>query len=190
MNYFENIEKKIHRIWWVPLITGIIAMGLGIWCFCSPESSLSVFAYVFSAGLIIAGCLNLGYSVANTKIHTNWGWSLVLGILEIICGVWLFSMPAENLAIGFAWAAGIWMLVVSINAIGEAMYFSRFSTGWAIWMGILLVATVFCACYFIFNPLLGGVMGWFWIGFSLIFFGVWRISLAFKLRSFNRRIGL
>lgn len=184
MNEIEKIENAYHKIWWVPMITGIIAIGLGIWCFCSPESSLAVFAYVFSAGLIVAGCLNLGYAFANTRLHTNWGWSLVLGILEIVCGIWLFSMPAETLAVSFAYAAGIWMLVVAINSIGEASYFARYNAGWSIWMIILLVATIGCAVYFLFNPIFGGIVGWMWIGFSLVFFGIWRISLAAKIRRF------
>ncbi len=78
------------------------------------------------------------------------------------------------------------MLVVAINGIGEAAFFSRYSTAWTVWMIILLVATIFCAGYFLFNPVMSGIMGWFWIGFSLIFFGIWRIALSFRLRSFTR----
>lgn len=190
MATIEQFKKGIHRIWWVPLITGLIAIGLGIWCFCSPEASLTVFAYVFAACLIFAGGMNLGYSVANTGLHSNWGWSLVLGILEIICGVWLFSMPPETLAISFAYAAGIWMLVVAINGIGEASYFSRYGRGWSVWMILLLIFVIGFTVYFLFNPLYGGIVGWMYIGFSLIFFGVWRICLACKLREFNKNIGL
>lgn len=186
----EKFTKGIHKIWWAPLITGIIAIGLGIWCFCSPEASLAVFAYIFAGGLIFAGCLNIGYSIANSRLGTNWGWSLVLGILEIVCGIWLFSMPAQTLAISFAYAAGIWMLVVAINSIGEASYFSRYSGAWTVWMIILLIATIAFAAYFLFNPLWGGIVGWMWIGFSLVFFGIWRIALAFKIRSFNKNLGI
>lgn len=182
----DSVFRKAHRIWWVPLITGIVAIGLGIWCFCSPESSLTVFAYIFSACLIVAGCLNLAYSMLNARLHTNWGWSLVLGLLEIVCGVWLFATPAPMLAASFAYAAGIWMLVVSINSIGEASYFSRVSPAWTVWMVLLLIATIFFVCWFLFNPLVGGVVGWLWIGISLITFGLWRVFLSFRLKSFTR----
>ncbi|MDE6011112.1 MAG: DUF308 domain-containing protein [Muribaculaceae bacterium] len=186
MNTPDQLKNVLHRIWWVPLITGLIAIALGVWCFCSPESSLATFAYVFSACLIVAGCLNISYAVANTRLHTNWGWSLVLGLLEMVCGIWLFSMPEATLAAAFAYAAGIWLLVVSINAIGEATHFSRYSSAWTILMILLLVATIFFACWFIFNPLFGGVVGWMWIGISLLFFGGWRIGLAFRILSLNR----
>ncbi len=188
MNNIEQFTKGIHKLWWVPMITGLIAIALGVWCFCSPEESLTIFAYVFAACLIFAGGWNLGYSFSNTGLHTNWGWSLVLGLLEIACGVWLWSMPAETLAISFAYAAGIWMLVVAINAIGEASFFSRYDRVWSLWMIILLVFVIGFAVWFLFNPIYGGLVGWMYIGFSLLFFGVWRISLAFRLRSFNRNL--
>lgn len=172
------------------MITGLIAIALGVWCFCSPEESLTVFAYVFAGCLIFAGGWNLGYAFSNTRLHTNWGWSLVLGILEIVCGWWLWSLPAETLAVAFAYAAGFWMLVVAINAIGEASYFSRYSRGWSIWMIILLIFVIGFTIYFLFNPIFGGLVGWMYIGFSLVFFGVWRICLACKLRSFNKNLPL
>lgn len=188
MTNAEKIKNGIHKIWWVPLITGILAIALGIWCFCSPETSLSSFAYFFIGCLIAAGCLNISYSIFNRKLPTNWGWSLALGLLEIICGFWLFSMPAPTLAVAFAYAAGIWMLVVAINSIGEAASFSRFDGAWSVLMIILLVATIGFVVYFLINPILGMAIGWMWIGISLLLFGIWRIALAFKIRSFNKRL--
>ncbi|MCM1378408.1 MAG: DUF308 domain-containing protein [Clostridium sp.] len=179
--------KGLHRIWWVPLFTGILSLCFGIWCFCAPLSSLTFFAYLFSAGLFLAGCLNIGYAIANAKLATNWGWSLVLGILEIAVAIWLFCTPAPTLANAFAWAAGIWVIIAAINGIGEAVYFSRNSAGWTVVMVILLALSVFFGFFFLFNPVLSGFMGWCWIGCSLITFGIWRIALACKIRSFNKK---
>lgn len=184
----NSIERKIHRIWWVPLITGIIALGLGIWCFWAPASSMEVLAFVFSAGIILAGILNISYAIVNSALDTNWGWSLVLGILEVVCGVWLCTVPGPQLTIAFAYAAGIWVLVASIMSIGEALFFSRYSFGWAIGMIVLLIFTCFFGFYILLNPFFSGFVGWVWIGCSLLFFGVWRICLAFKIRSLNKYI--
>lgn len=188
MNDIEKIKNGIHKIWWVPLITGILAIILGVWCFCSPETSLSSFAYFFIGCLLAAGCLNISYALFNYKLPTNWGWSLVLGILELVCGFWLFAVPAPTLAIAFAYTAGIWMLVVSINSIGEAISFHSYGTAWSVIMIILLIATIGFVVYFLINPILGFAIGWLWIGISLILFGIWRIALAFKVRSFNNHI--
>lgn len=185
MNDLKELRGKIHRLWWIPLITGIIAVGLGVWCFLSPQTSLPVFAYTFSALIVLAGVLNLVYAGVNAGLRTNWGWSLALGLLEIICGVWMFTLPATTLAVAFVFAIGIWVLIAAINSVCEATCFARYSAGWTVWMIIVLVATIFCAFYFLADPIAGGIAGWIWLGISLICFGIWRISLAFKLRSFN-----
>lgn len=186
MTDYNTISRRIHRIWWVPMITGLIAIGFGVWCFLSPVTSLPVFAYIFCAGMLLAGCLNISYSFMNTRVNTNWGWSLALGLLEIVCGVWLLCLPESLLTVAFVYAMGIWMIVAAINSIGEAAYFSRYSLGWTIWMVLLLIATVFFCLFFIASPLFGEIAGWVWIGVSLELFGIWRIALALKLKSLNR----
>ncbi len=186
MKNITGFTTGIHKIWWVPLITGLIALGLGVWCFCSPETSLTVFAYVFAAGLVIAGILNCSYSIANRQLHTNWSWSLILGLLEIVCGVWLLTLSPATLAISFAFAVGIWLWAVAINSIGEAIFFARFNIIWTILMVVLLVASIALVCVFLFNPIFGGLIGWMWLGCSLLLFGIWRIALAFKIKSLAR----
>lgn len=36
-----------------------------------------------------------GYS----RFNSHWGWSLVIGILDIICGVWLLCLPEPALTV-------------------------------------------------------------------------------------------
>ena len=187
MKNITDFNGRTHRLWWVPMITGILAIFLGIWCFLSPASSLPVFAMAFAFCLIAGGIFNLAYSFSNMS-HSNWGWSLALGLIEIFCGGWMLTLSPEVMAAAFAYAIGIWVLIVAINAVCEAAFFSRFSGWWAVWMIILLIATIFFGFYFLSSPLFGGVAGWLWIGISLLCFGVWRISLAFQLRKINRHI--
>ncbi len=188
MKNITDFNGRTHRLWWVPLITGIIAIIFSAWCFLSPATSLSVFAYIFAIGIIVAGFLNLFYACFNTRLHSNWGWSLALGLLEILCGGWLLTLPADTLAVTFAYAVGIWILFAAINAICEAAYFSRYSRAWTVWMILLLVATIFFGFYFLADPLFGGVAGWLWVGCSLLLFGIWRIALALKIRDINHAV--
>ena len=188
MRNITDFGGRLHRVWWVPLITGIIAITFGIWCFLSPQSSLPVFAYIFSTGIIVAGFLNLCYAFLNTGLHTNWGWSLALGIIEILCGGWMLTLTPETLAVVFAYAAGIWVLFAAINGVCEAAFFSRYSRGWTVWMILLLIATILFGIYFLTDPLFGGIAGWMWIGISLLCFGIWRIALSLKIRGINREI--
>lgn len=186
MNEKFTVSGVMHRLWWVPMLTGLVCLGFGIWCLLAPAESITVMAYIFTACLTGAGVLNLIYAALNTRAGTNWGWSMALGLLEIGCGVWLFTIPAEQLAFSFMFVAGIWILVVAINGLCEAAVMSRFSAGWIFWMVIMLCATLVFAFIFMSGPVAGGIAVWLWLGISLITYGAYRISLALVIRRANR----
>ncbi len=185
MKTVSNVVGRLHRMWWVPLVTGVVSIGLGAWCLYSPASSLPVLAYVFAAIMVVAGVLNMEYAYANYSLGTNWGWSMALGIIELVCGIWLFTLPSLVIGSIFVYAVGIWIIVAAINSVSEALAMSRHGAGWIAWTVLLLVAAVICGIMFLSNPVLGGLAGWLWIGWSLLLFGFYRIALAFHVRSLN-----
>lgn len=176
------------RFWWIPLVTGVLSLAIGIWCLCSPVSSLPVLAYVFAGCICAAGVLNIIYGIINTAPHSNWGWSLALGLFEIIIGVWLFMMPQAVLVTTFIYTIGIYLVVVTINAICEACVLSTYANDWVVWMLGFLFATLIFAIIFLAGPIAGGIVVWLYIGISLITFGIYRIMLSAKLRKINRMI--
>lgn len=42
-----------------------------------------------------------------SRFNSHWGWSLVIGILDIICGVWLLCLPEPALMA----ATTVWLLL-------------------------------------------------------------------------------
>ncbi|MDE7413806.1 MAG: DUF308 domain-containing protein [Muribaculaceae bacterium] len=184
----STFRGTLTKLWWFPLITGLLAIGLGIWCLCSPESSLTLLAYVFTAILLLAGCMNVGYGLVNTAPHSNWGWSLALGILEIIMAVWLYTLPPEVLMTAFIYGVGIYLIVVAINAICESFMLSSYSREWTALLVLFLLCTIIFAFIFLAGPIAGGIAVWLYIGISFITFGAYRMALAFKLKRLNRRL--
>lgn len=178
---------KLTRIWWVPLITGLIAIALGIWSLFSPMESLSAFAYAFAACLTLAGVLNCCYAGYNSKAHTGWGWSLALGLLELTAGIWMFCLPQMVLVQTFVYIIGIWLLVAAINSISEASFFAGYNPLWMFFMIIMLIAAVVFAIIFLTNPIATGVAVWIWLGISLILFGIYRITFAVHIRKMVNR---
>lgn len=92
----ETLKFGITRYWWIPMLTGVIALGLGIWCLCSPVTSVPVMAYIFAALICIAGIFNLAFAAFNHRIAPNWGWSLALGLLDLVAGIWMLTLPEEE----------------------------------------------------------------------------------------------
>lgn len=179
----------VSRYWWIPLLTGILAIGIGIWCLCDPTASLPVLAYTFAAIMIFAGCMNFSFAISSSRWYHGWGWSIALGILELICGVWLWCLPAPVLTVAFMYIIGIWILVAAINGISEACVLSSVSPLWIIWMILLLVATIGFAIVFISNPILSGITEWIWLGISFITYGIYRIFFSFRMKKMGQITG-
>lgn len=178
----NDFFKGLSHLWWIPMVTGLVCVALGVWCLLSPQTSIPVLAYIFAGCFCAAGVLNLVLAGIGMKVHHAWGWTLALGLLEVISGVWMFMLPAQTLAVTFMLIVGIWLLVVAINAVCESFVIASVSSGWFIWSILLLVATIFFAIVFLSNPIVGGVTVWLWLGISLIAFGTYRMSIAARLK--------
>lgn len=184
-----TISRGITRIWWIPMITGILSIAIGIWCLCSPESSLEVLALVFAACIAGAGLLNSIFAVSNRRYNPEWGWSLALGIFELIIGIWLFCLPEGSLIATFIYTVGIYLVFVTVTAICATFTMHTTAGDWTGWLVALLLCTLVFAIIFMAGPIAGGIAVWLYIGISFITFGIYRMVLAAKLRRINSRLG-
>ncbi len=135
----------------------LLSIAIGIWCLCSPDSSLPVLAYVFAGVVIAAGIVNLAFAIANTRIMPGWGWPLALGLIEIITGIWLLTLPESMLIVTFIYTVGVYLIFVTINAICESCMLYTYSSGMTGWLLALLLVTLAFAVIFLAGPVVGGV---------------------------------
>lgn len=185
------MSRRIHlgpisKYWWMPLVSGLICIGLGIWTLVAPQYSLPVLAYVFAGCLCLAGIVNLVYSSMMGRYNVHWGWGLVIGILDIVAGVWLFTLSEGMLTQTFMIIIGIWILCVAINSIVEACVMSAYSPGWILLMVLLLAATIVLAIMLLSSPAAGAVTVWLWLAISPITYGCYRIMLASRIKTLGR----
>lgn len=183
-----TFKGGITKYWWIPVITGILSIAIGIWCLCSPAESLTVLAYVFAAALCVTGVFNLTFAGVNSKLFPGWGWPLMMGLLELICGIWMLSMPTPQLVTVFIYAVGLYLIFAAVSAISDACTGYGYSSDWFGWMIAILLITLLFAVIFLAGPIAGGVAVWIYIGISFITFGLYRLILAAKIRKLNRTI--
>ena len=50
-----NLKGAVTSLWWFPLVTGLIGIGLGIWVLAAPIASITTFAIAFAICIAIAG---------------------------------------------------------------------------------------------------------------------------------------
>lgn len=179
----QTSSLSFSRYWWIPLISGLLFFVFGIWTLCCPGESLEVLAYAFAIIFTIAGLFYIFFAAAASRWSSDWGWNLAIGILEVILGIWLLTLPAPQLTVAFMFIAGFWLLFAAINSVCESFAVSAGSFGWTMVSVLFLIATIIFAVIFLSNPIVGGIAVWLWLGLSLLCYGVFKIVVAFKLRS-------
>ncbi len=187
----EELVKKLKRKvkhWWISLLVGILALILAVWALVTPIETLTAMIYVFIIMFFISGISDIIFAVINRNAMRGWGWSLMNGILEVIFGVILLIIPATVIATILLYIIGFWVLFRSVWSVGEAIELQIIGIrgwGWFLALGILgIIASII----FILSPVFAGIFVVALISLALMFYGIFRIYLAFGLRRINKFI--
>lgn len=175
------------RYWWMPLITGILSIGVGVCCFIFPAASMSTLAIFFMCVLLVAGIFNICYAIGNHGHNSHWGWSLANGLIELVLGIWLWTFPLGELTEVFIYAVAFWVLFMVIYGIAETTSLYSYRVGWIGWLiGFIFIALV-CVLIFLMGPIGNGIFAWVFIGCSFEAYGIWKIVMSFRLKKYNDR---
>ena len=180
--------KQAVKNWWVSLLIGVVAVALGIWCAVTPLTTLVALTIVFAVAFLVSGISEIVFAVSNQKVLKGWGWTLVSGIIDLVFGFILISLPVEAIALVLTYFVGFWIMFQSIWAIGTSVELQRNNVrGWG-WLLALAIAGVIMSIIFILSPVFTtGFIIWI-ISLSIIIYGIFRIYLGFKLRSLHKEM--
>ena len=106
----------VSRYWWIPMLTGLLAIGFGIWCLSDPSQSLPILAYVFAACMCGAGVLNFTFAFSVSGLYSQWVWMIVMLFCTIGFSMIFLVNPVESLYIEWVWL-GISLLTYGIYRI-------------------------------------------------------------------------
>lgn len=180
-NQILTSATKSVKHWYVPLIMGLIFLGIGIYTFMVPLESYLALALLFGISFLVSGIMEVSFSIANRKYIENWGWSLVSGILSLVVGVLLMFRPDVSI-LTLPFYVGFWVFFRSLMAIGISIDLKRF--GILDWGNLMLVGMfgLLFSFFLLWNPLFASVTIVVWTGLALISVGVFGIYFAFRLK--------
>ncbi len=183
----ENLNVTLNEIrrniknWWIPIVVGILFIGIGIVVFTNPLASYVTLATFFALSMLASGIFQLWFAIANRKQIQGWGWQFTLGIMETVIGfVLLFKMNITMSVLPFY--VGFWLLFKAFALTGfsfEMKSLKIINWGYYFAFGILLSLL---AWFIITNPLFGGITIVAWTGMALIFAGIAHILLSIRLK--------
>jgi uncharacterized membrane protein HdeD (DUF308 family) len=100
---------------WLYLVAGILSVVVGITTFVWPAKTLYIVAVLLAWYLIVVGILHLVSALAGPKMP--WWWiQLVLGVAELVLGVWA-ARSAERSLITLVTLVGIWAIAHGVSEI-------------------------------------------------------------------------
>jgi uncharacterized membrane protein HdeD (DUF308 family) len=184
MTTTENSVKR-GPVMWVTLFKGVLLVVLGLWMLKMPRESFEGLAFLIGLITLIGGLIETVSSYYARKKPGVWGWNLSGGILDIIIGIFLMVNPMAILALITIFIS-FWLILFSILIISKSITQKRLGReSWSrnLFFGIVLLLI---GVVLIWHPQAMGITLIFWLAFSFLTLGVFRIILAFQARNFMK----
>lgn len=172
------------RNWWALAIRGVFAVIFGVLAFAMPSVTLAALVLLFGAYAIADGVFAIIAAVKASGGANRWWWLVLEGILSIAVGALAFLMPGIT-ALFLLYLIAFWAILTGAFEIGIAIRLRKEITGeWL--MALSGIASVLFGALLVLFPGAGAVAVIWWIGAYAIVFGALLLSLAFKLRNWQR----
>jgi uncharacterized membrane protein HdeD (DUF308 family) len=112
------VAGRVQSWRWLFIIAGILGVAAGIGTFFWPDITLYVVSILVAWYLILFGILHLVSALAGPKVH-YWWTQLLLGIGELVLGVWAVRSWQRSL-LTLVTLVGVWAIVHGVSEIFAA----------------------------------------------------------------------
>lgn len=140
---FSATESPMHMLartaWQVVLITGIVALVLGILVLVWPGLTLVVLGILFGAYLIVTGALQLGAAFGTGLTGGRRALAFVVGVLCVLLGILCFFSATRSILLLALWIGVGWLLRGISYTAAAGTEPSSPARGWQILFGVLSI---------------------------------------------------
>jgi uncharacterized membrane protein HdeD (DUF308 family) len=116
-----------HEHWWVPLLGGLLGIGVGVLTFCAPGVTALALLFYIAIWAIATGVLQIVAAIRLRK-EMEGEWMLILGgLASVTFGVILMASPGAG-ALGVLWLIGTYAVVFGVLLVMLALKVRRFGS--------------------------------------------------------------
>ncbi len=179
-NADQALAGALARNWWIPLVSGVVAIIFGILALILPHITLFTLIVLFGIFALIQGIASLARASTAGQQGRSWIWPVVGGLMCIAAAIAAFVWPGIT-ALVLLYIIGAWAIILGISEVVAAIGL-REETG-RMWLQIAagVISVLFGILLFV-HPGAGALALVWLIGIYAILLGVTRIALAFELR--------
>jgi uncharacterized membrane protein HdeD (DUF308 family) len=177
-----TVGQELHPVtslWWLFLLFGVAALGVGIFFVVSPQETLSTFTAIAGILVLVDGMIAIVVSIFGSG--ESRGMLALMGVLSAIAGLILIKKPFETLVV-FTLIVGVWFVVAGIVRLVSA-FASREARSGNIVIALLDLAA---GAVILAWPDLGLATLAVIIGIGLIVRGVLFVASGWQLRTLDR----
>lgn len=177
--------KKAIKHWWASLLIGIIAIVLGIVCMFTPFATFTALSLLFVCSFFVGGIFEILFALNNRDSIKNWGWTLGVGIVDLIFAI-ILLMNMELAPLMLAYLIAFWIMLQSFWGIGMSFDLQSIKgSGWG-WLLALSILGIITSILLLFQPAVAGIFAAYIVAFGFLFYGIFRIYLALRLKSLHK----
>jgi uncharacterized membrane protein HdeD (DUF308 family) len=177
--------KKAIKNWWISLLVGAISIILGIICMFTPLATFATLSLIFVISFFCSGVLEVVFAITNREGISNWGWTLAMGIIDVIFGIILLN-NMQLVPLMLCYLIAFRIMLQSMWGVGMSLDLQTLKvSGWG-WLLALSVLGIFTAIILLFQPVVAGLFAVYIISFGFVSYGVLRVYLSLKLKTLNK----
>ena len=170
------------RLWWVPLVAGLLSLIIGLVALFYPGPTLLVVGVLFGGYLVIWASMLLVHAASDAGVPTVARVLLIIfGILGILTGLLLIVRPGQSVVTA-AWLLGFWWTLGGIMQLVEAIAVP----GARLWHALRGVLGLIAGIIILASPEIGLVTLVLVVGIGLIIQGVIEIAAGWELRRLHK----
>jgi len=179
--------QLVQGIWSSAVVSGLLAVILGVVILVWPGPSIVVTSGVFGAYLVISGVAMVVLGFSFPAPAASRFLSVISGVASVVLGVLAFKHFGEGYAVLLlAIWIGVGFIVRGVTALATAIADKQFpGRGWAIFFGIVSVLAGFIVLAYPFDSI---VTLAFVAGIWLVMLGVIEVISGFGMRSDAKKV--
>ena len=182
--FIKKVNSTVKH-WYIPLIVGLLFIGLGLWTIFNPAESYLGLAILFIIAFIVGGLLEIIFAISNKDELDHWGWELANGILSFVIGIIMAMRPELSMAT-LPFYIGFVIMFRSIMAISSSMELKKYGVlDWGNLMAMGILGLIF-SFILLWNPLFAGLSIVVWTGMAFITIGGYAIYFSLKLKKLHK----
>ncbi len=164
------------------IITGILMIAMGIWCFANPGATFASLAFLLGVVMLIAGAVGIASYFWRRKFGLESGWQLAEGIVTLVLSILVLAnrLVAEVMIPLFF---GMWLIFTGTIHVMQGLELYRLKKkGWY-WPGGFGLLSLAAGIFTFVNPLVAGITVMMIIGILFVIQGANVLTLGVHMKS-------